>query len=106
MAVCGKCNTVNEEGLTRCRACNAILPVRIGSKSATRWERVRRLPELVGMRCPSCGTVNPYTRFRCKSCGASLAKPKAGSRIGRVWLLVGAGVVLLASVLLVVLRAM
>jgi len=107
MPVCRKCNTVNEEGLTRCRACNAILPVKIGSKSATRWERVRRQPELVGARCPNCGATNPYTRFKCKSCGSSLAanKSASGFRIERILMLLGIAVALLAAILLLALRS-
>jgi len=106
MAVCPKCNTVNEEGLTHCRACNAILPVKIGSKSGTRWERVRRRPELVGTKCPKCGTVNPYTRFRCKSCGVLLNSPaKSRSSLQNVWMFIGIGVAILATVL-VALRSM
>jgi uncharacterized protein (DUF983 family) len=106
MALCRKCNTVNEEGLTRCRNCNAILPVKIGSKSETRWERVRRKPELVGMECPNCGAVNPYTRFRCKNCNALLGKGKAGSGVDKFWVFVGIGVVILAAVIFVAVRAM
>ena len=107
MAVCAKCNTVNEEGLTRCRACNAILPVRIGSKSTARWERVRRRPDLVGTKCGRCGALNPYTRFKCKSCGASLNQAgKSRSWPGIVWVFVGIGVVILAAALLAALRTM
>jgi heterodisulfide reductase subunit A-like polyferredoxin len=105
MSLCRKCNTVNEEGLTRCRACNAILPVKIGSKSETRWERVRRRPDLVGMKCPSCGAVNPYTRFRCQSCNAALDKAKVKSGLDKFWLFVGVGAAILATVILAV-RAM
>ena len=104
MTICRKCNTENEEGLTRCRQCNAILPVKIGSRSETRWERVRRQPELVGMPCPSCGTVNAYTRFRCSSCGASLSRPKKGSGLGKVWVFLGIGAVILVTIILAVLR--
>lgn len=106
MALCRKCNTVNEEGLTRCRNCNAILPVRIGSKSETRWERVRRKPELVGMECPSCGTVNPYTRFRCKQCNALLEKASTRRGLDKFWILVGIGVVIVAAVILAAIRGM
>jgi len=106
MSLCRKCNTVNEEGLTRCRACNAILPVKIGSKSETRWERVRRRPELVGMKCPSCGAVNPYTRFRCQSCNAALDRAKAKSRLDKFWVFVGVGAVILATVIFMAVRAM
>lgn len=91
MSLCRKCNTVNEESLTRCQACNAILPVKIGSKSETRWERVRRLPELVGMKCPSCGAPNPYTNQSCQVCGANLyMKPRHSPGL---WVVVMAGIV-------------
>jgi uncharacterized protein (DUF983 family) len=106
MALCRKCNTMNEEGLTRCRACNAILPVKIGSKSETRWERVRRRPELVGMKCPNCGAVNPYTRFRCQSCNAALDKAKAKSGLDKFWVFVGVGAVILATAIFMAVRAM
>ncbi|UCC69706.1 MAG: hypothetical protein JSV79_07390 [Armatimonadota bacterium] len=106
MALCRKCNTVNEEGLTRCRACNAILPVKIGSKSETRWERVRRQPDLVGMKCPSCGAVNPYTRFRCKDCNTPLGKGHARSGVDKFWVFVGIGAVILAAVIFAALRGM
>ena len=106
MATCPKCQTDNEEGLTRCRACNAILPVKMGSKSTARWERTRRQADLVGMKCPRCATVNPYTRFKCKQCGASLSAKPAKSGLDRVWVYVGLGVVILAAVLLVAFRGM
>ncbi len=100
MAICRKCNTVNEEGLTRCRSCNAIMPVKIGSKSAQRWERTRRAPDLVGAECPNCQTVNPYTRFKCTSCGASLRKdPKRSGFGSKVWLFLGMALIVLATVL-------
>ncbi len=106
MAICRKCNTVNEEGLTRCRSCNAILPVKIGSKSETRWERVRRRPELVGMKCPKCGAVNEYTRFKCKECNAPLEKAAAKSGLDKFWVFVGIGVVALAAVIWAAARVM
>lgn len=101
MALCRKCNTLNEEGLTRCRACNAILPVKIGSKSETRWERVRRDPDLVGVKCPGCGVVNPYTRFRCKACNAPLGRKRAKSGIDKFWVFLGLGAVILVAVVIV-----
>jgi len=104
MAICSKCNATNEEGLTRCRACNAILPVKIGSKSAVRWERVRRRPDLVGIKCPSCGVVNPYTRLHCKSCNAELAKKAQRSGPGRIWIYAGIGMVILMVILFVAMR--
>ena len=106
MAVCRKCGTENEEGLTRCTSCKAILPVKLGSKSEVRYERVRRKAELVGANCPKCGTVNPYTRFKCSSCGASLAsRAKRTSSLEKVWVYVGVGAVVLAGVIAVALRA-
>ncbi len=105
MSMCRKCNTVNEEGMTRCGSCNAILPVKIGSKSETRWERVRREPELVGVECPSCGVRNPYTRFRCKSCNVLLAKPATKSGIDKFWLL-GIGTAVVVTIVVVALRVM
>jgi RNase P subunit RPR2 len=107
MAVCRKCNTENEEGLTRCKQCNAIMPVKLGSKSEVRFERVRRAPDLVGTKCPKCETVNPYTRFRCKNCN-TLLSTQAGksSRFAKLWLYVGAGAVIAVAVVAVALRAM
>jgi len=106
MAVCRKCGAENEEGLTRCMSCNAILPVKLGSKSQVRYERVRRSAELVGASCPQCGTVNPYTRFKCSSCGASLSsRAKGTSILDRIWVYIGVGAVL-AGAILVALRAM
>ena len=105
MPICKKCNTVNEEGLTHCRSCNAFLPVQLGSKAAHRWERVRRQPDLVGMKCPNCGTINPYTRFRCQSCNAQLAGKRQSSGVPKILLYVGIAMLLLATLLGFVLRA-
>jgi ribosomal protein L40E len=107
MSLCRKCNTTNEEGLTRCRSCNAILPVKLGSHSEVRFERVRRQPDLVGVKCLKCETVNPYTRFRCKSCNAPLSnQQRGGSGLARVWLYLGAAVVVIAALAAVFLRSM
>ncbi len=105
MATCSKCDAVNDEGSTRCTNCNAILPVKIGSESETRWERVRRQPELVGIKCPSCGTVNPYTSFRCESCGGSMSRAKARSGIDKFWIFLAVAVAILAMVLVLAVRA-
>jgi len=106
MAVCRKCGAQNEEGLTRCTSCKAILPVKLGSKSEIRYERVRRSAELVGATCPKCETVNPYTRFKCKSCGAYLGSKKKGkSGLEKIWVYVGVGAAILATVIAVALRA-
>jgi hypothetical protein len=107
MAICRKCNTPNEEGVTRCKSCNAILPVKLGSKSEVRYERVRRDAQLVGTKCPRCETVNPYTKFRCKSCGTALGSgAKAGQGLARAWLYLGLGAAALAIVLAVAMRGM
>jgi uncharacterized protein (DUF983 family) len=105
MATCTKCDTVNDEGSTRCKNCNAILPVKMGSRSGTRWERVRRLPELVARKCPSCGTANPYTSFRCASCGALLYRAKVVSGIDKFWIFVAVAVGILATILVLAVRA-
>ena len=105
MAHCAKCDTANDEGSTRCRSCNAILPVKMGRRSETRWERVRRLPELVAKKCPSCGTANPYTSFRCASCGALLYRAKAGLGIDKFWFFVAAAGAILVAVLLLAAHA-
>jgi hypothetical protein len=105
MAVCRKCNTANEEGLTRCKSCNAIMPVKIGSKSEQRWERTRRAPDLVGMECPSCGATNPYTRFKCSACGALLRRePKRAGVLGKVVIAIGIALVVLVTVLSMTMR--
>jgi len=106
MAVCRKCGTENEEGLTRCTSCKAILPVKLGSKSEVRYERVRRKSELVGAACPKCGTLNAYTRFKCSACGASLAsQANKKSSLEKVWVYVGVAAVVLGGVIAIALRA-
>ena len=104
MAICPKCSTVNEEGLTRCRVCNAILPVKLGSKSEVRYERVRRQAELVGLKCPKCGAPNPYTRFRCQECNALLSGPREGGGLVKLWLALGIGIAIVIIVLTVLKR--
>lgn len=104
MATCRKCGAENEEGLTRCRACNAILPVKIGSKSQVRYERVRRKAELVGIKCPSCGAPNPYTQFRCQKCGASLSKKQEKSGLPKAWLATGLALAVVVVVIAFVMR--
>ncbi len=105
MSLCRKCNTTNEEGLTRCKSCHAILPVKLGSESEVRFERVRRQPDLVGVKCPKCETLNPYTRFRCKSCNAVLASQQRGaSGFSKIWLFAGAGAVVVGLVIAIAMK--
>jgi len=104
MSVCPKCKAENEEGLTRCTACNAILPVRMGSKLTVRYERVRRQPDLVGMKCPECGATNVYTRLRCQECDALLSASHHRGGLGRLWLYAGIGMVILVAILVVMFR--
>lgn len=104
MATCPKCHAVNEEGLTRCHSCNAIMPVKLGSKSEVRYERVRRKAELVGIKCPTCGTPNPYTHFRCSECGGSLTKATQKERLPKLWLAAGFALAVAVVVLAFVLR--
>ena len=104
MATCPKCHTVNEEGLTRCRSCKAILPVKIGSKSEVRYERVRRQAELVGMKCPACGATNTYTQFRCRECGASLSRPEPKGGLAKLWMALALALAVAVVALAFVLR--
>ncbi len=104
MATCRKCGAENEEGLTRCKSCNAILPVKIGSKSQVRYERVRRKAELVGIKCPSCGALNPYTQFRCKQCGSLLSKKEEKSSFPTVWVATGLALAVVVIVIAVVIH--
>lgn len=100
MSLCRKCNTTNEEGLTRCKSCNAILPVKLGSQSEVRFERVRRQPDLVGVKCPKCETANPYTRFRCKNCNAPLtAKQQGGPNFARIAIYAGGAIIILGAII-------
>lgn len=101
MEQCPKCGALNEEGLTRCASCKAIIPVRMGSTSPVRYERVAKTPEDTGVKCWSCGTLNPYTRIRCGKCDALLSGEKRKSWRDSLPVYVGAAVlvVLLAAVL-------
>ena len=104
MAVCPKCRAENTEGLTRCRACNAILPVGLGTKSEQRWERVRRQSDLVGLFCPRCGERNPYTRFRCQACGANLTPPVRRGSASTKWILAGLALLIILGTLVAFLK--
>ena len=100
MASCPKCKTLNEDALTRCRACNAILPVRLGTELETRYERDGVQASLTGLRCRRCGAINPYTRFKCEQCGVSLTQYKPPSLLDRAWVYVGLAMAAMLVVLL------
>jgi uncharacterized OB-fold protein len=81
--------------------------VKLGSQSEVRFERVRRQPDLVGVKCPNCEALNPYTRFRCKSCNAALSVPRrGGSGIAKILLFVGASAVIIVAVIAAVMRGL
>lgn len=80
------------------------MPVRIGSRSEIRYERVRRQAELVGIKCPSCGAPNPYTQFRCAQCGRSLSKAAQAGGLRKLWIAAGLLVAVVTIVLAFVLR--
>jgi len=101
MSSCPKCKTLNDEAATRCRACNAVMPVRLGTASATLYEREGLQAGLTALTCRRCGATNPYTRFKCEKCGVSLTQYKPPSLLDRAWIFVGLG--LLAALLLTLL---
>lgn len=105
MEQCPKCGALNEEGLTRCANCKAIIPVRLGSKSPVRYERVAKTLEDTGISCPSCGALNPYTRLRCGQCNALLSGERQRSWRDSLFVYVGAAV-LVALLVLVLLKAL
>jgi ribosomal protein L40E len=99
MASCPKCKTLNEETANRCRACNAMLPIKMGSKLEHRYERDGVQSGLTGLKCQRCGATNPYTRFKCEQCGASLTQYKRPSLLDRAWLYVALGLLVVVGVL-------
>ncbi len=105
MASCPKCKTMNFDAATRCRACNAILPVQIGVTDAPLYERNGVQANLSGLKCRRCGAVNPYTRFKCEKCGVSLTQYKPPTFLDRVWVYAGLGLLLTLIAFLLV-RAM
>jgi hypothetical protein len=102
MGQCPKCHKNNEEGLTRCAFCKAILPVKLGSESAVRYERVPKTAQTTGVNCPSCGFLNPYTRLRCRSCNALLSGEREKSWRDNLWVYVGAAVMIALLVVVLV----
>ncbi len=105
MGQCPKCHKNNEEGLTRCAFCQAILPVKLGSESAVRYERVPKTAQTTGMSCPSCGALNPYTRLRCRQCNALLSGERQKSWRDNLWVYVGAAV-MVALLVVALLKAL
>jgi ribosomal protein L40E len=99
-----KCKTLNDDAATRCRACNAILPVQLGTQ-ATLYERNGMQASITGLRCKRCGTINPYTRFKCGTCGTSLTQYKPPTFLDRVWIYVGVAM-LVTLIATLVLRAL
>lgn len=102
MSSCPKCKTLNDVAATRCRACNALLPVRVGTKAEALYERHGLQASLTELKCPRCGALNAYTRFKCEKCGVSLTQYKPPSLLDRAWVYVGLG---LLAVLLVTMAA-
>ncbi len=106
MEKCPKCGAPNEEGVTRCASCKAIIPVRIDNNKATvRYERVAKTLQDTGINCPNCGTLNPYTRLRCGSCNALLSGERQRSWRDNLFVYAGA-VVLVALLVLVLVKAL
>lgn len=95
MASCPKCATMNFEGATRCRACNAVIPIKLGSASEHQYERAGLQPTHTGLKCPHCGATNPYTRFKCRQCGVSLTQHKRPGLFDQAWTYLALGAVLL-----------
>jgi predicted nucleic acid-binding Zn ribbon protein len=102
MEQCPKCGALNEEGLTRCASCKAIIPVRMDSTSPVRYERVAKTPEDTGVKCPSCGTLNPYTRLRCGQCNVLLSGERKKSWRDNLLVYVGAAVMVVVLVMVLV----
>ncbi len=95
---CPKCRTLNEEKLTRCRNCNAILPAKMEVVQET-----YRAPVTVakvntaGLTCARCGAENPYSRFKCGRCGASLTQYKGQSLKERAFVYLGTAILLVLA---------
>ncbi len=100
MSSCPKCDSPNDDAATRCRVCNAVLPIRLGAKSAVLYERQGAQPGMTGLTCRRCGAYNPYTRFKCEKCGVSLTQYKAPSLLDRAWAYIGLALIALLGIAL------
>lgn len=104
MTTCRKCGAANPDNMTRCQSCNAMLPIKMGTKSEELYERGGLRPTHVGMKCPHCGADNPYTRTKCHRCDKLLSPPKRRENPYLRWLYLGAGAVVLVVLFLVLQR--
>ena len=95
MTTCPKCGAANPDTVTRCTACKAILPVKLGTASQELYERSGLRATHVQMRCPHCAAENPYTRTRCQQCGGLLTKKQRHETPYRKWLYLAIGAVVL-----------
>ena len=99
MTTCPKCKAANPDNVNRCQSCNAMLPIKLGTKSEELYERGGLRPTHVGMKCPHCAADNPYTRTRCQQCGGLLAAAKSRGNPYLLWVYLGAGAVVLVVLL-------
>lgn len=97
MASCPKCATENLEGATRCRVCNAMIPIRMGSVAEHLYERGGLQPVRLGLKCARCGALNPYSRFRCQQCGVSLTQYQRPGLFDQAWTYLVLGAALLIT---------
>ena len=95
MTSCPKCESQNLEGATRCRVCNAMIPIKLGSTSEHLYERAGLQPARTELKCPRCGAVNPYSRFKCQRCGVSLTQYQRPGLFDQAWIYVVLGALLL-----------
>jgi ribosomal protein L40E len=101
MASCPKCESVNLEGATRCRVCNAMIPIKLGSAAEHVYERSGIHPARVGLKCARCGAMNPYTRFKCQQCGVSLTQYRRPGLFDQAWTYLALGALLLVVMFVV-----
>lgn len=95
MASCPKCASENLEGATRCRVCNAMIPIKLGSVAEHVYERNGLHAARVGLKCARCGATNPYTRFKCQQCGVSLTQYRRPGIFDQAWTYLVLGALLL-----------
>jgi len=105
MTTCPKCGAGNPDNVNRCSACQAMLPIKLGTASEELYERSGLRPTHVNMHCPHCGAENPYTRVRCHQCDGLLAPVKRRGNPYQRWLYLAVGVVVLVVVFVVLKKA-